>query len=118
MYVGQLGFNLASFPFTTALPRTGVEPTPTFVSSNLFGGRGTPSAISANGETNGIIWDNDVTQSGTDYLAAYSASATGTSINPIYTSNQNANDSLTAGVSGATGVKFSIPTVFNGMVYD
>ncbi|HZZ27992.1 MAG TPA: hypothetical protein VFE46_08305, partial [Pirellulales bacterium] len=119
MYVGQLGFNLASFPFTTASPRTGVEPTPNFVSSNLFGGRGTTSAISANGLSNGIIWDNDVTQSGTDYLAAYSASATGTGISPIYTSNQNsARDSLTGGQTNATGVKFSIPTVFDGMVYD
>jgi len=119
MYVGDLGFNLSTFPFTTASPRTGVEPTPNFVSSNLFGGRGTTSAISANGETNGIIWDNDVTQSGTDYLAAYTASATGSSINPIYTTNQNSSrDSLTGGLTNATGVKFSLPTVFNGMVYD
>ena len=118
MYVGELGFSITSFPFTTASPRTGVEPTPNFVSSNLFGGRGTTAAISANGLTNGIIWNNDVTQSSTDYLAAYSTSSTGT-VTAIYTSNQNSSrDSLTGGVSGATGVKFSIPTVFNGMVYD
>ena len=87
-YVGQLGFDLASFPFQPGIsPRTGVEPTPNFVSSNLFGGRGTTAAISANGLTNGIIWNNDVTQTGSDYLAAYSASATGTSVTPIYTSN-------------------------------
>src|SRR5262249_57232414 len=37
----------------------------------------------------------------------------------VYTSNQSsARDSLTGGVTNATGVKFSIPTVFNGMVYD
>src|SRR5262249_35536081 len=37
----------------------------------------------------------------------------------VYTSNQSsARDSLTGGVTNATGVKFSIPTVFHGMVYD
>ncbi|HEY2759674.1 MAG TPA: hypothetical protein VGI75_03005, partial [Pirellulales bacterium] len=118
-YVGQLGFNLTNFPFTTASPRIGIEPMPNFVSSNLFGGRGTTAAISANGLIDGIVWNNDITQTGSDYLAAYSASATGTSINPIYTSNQNAaRDSLTGGVTNATGVKFSVPTVFNGRVYD
>jgi hypothetical protein len=118
MYVGQLGFDLASFPFTSAVPRTGVEPAPNFVSSNLYGGRGTTVAISANGLADGIVWNNDVTQTGTDYLAAYSASATGGAVGPIYTSNQNAaRDSLTGGVANATGVKFSIPTVFSGMVY-
>ncbi len=120
MYVGELGFAITSFPFTAGpvSSRTGVEPSPNFISSNLFGGRGTTAAISANGLTNGVIWNNDVTQSGTDYLAAYAVSSSGT-VTPIYTSNDNAaRDSLTGGVSGATGVKFSIPTVFNGMVYD
>lgn len=119
-YVGQLGFALASFPFQPGIsPRTGVEPTPNFVSSNLFGGRGTTATISANGLANGIVWNNDITQTGSDYLAAYSASATGTNVAPVYTSNDNAaRDSLTGGVTNATGVKFSIPTVFNGMVYD
>jgi hypothetical protein len=54
-----------------------------------------------------------------DFLVAYDSSA-----NVIFNSNwsivgapNNLSDSLTNGVPGATGSKFSIPTVFNGLVY-
>ncbi len=125
-YVPELGFDVTAFPFVPGATssRTGIEPVPNFTSdttgsTSLFGGRGNTSATSADGLTNGIIWANNVTQTSTDFLVAYSASAIGSGILPIYTSNDNvARDQLTGGTSGATGVKFSIPTVFNGMVYD
>jgi Dockerin type I domain/PQQ enzyme repeat len=118
----EQGFNVATFPFSST-PHTGVQPTPSFTTANNFGGRGTTATISANGVSNGIIWNILVQQSGTDALVAYDASVTGTA-SQIFNSNwtisgqsSNTSDTLTNGAANATGVKFSIPTVFNGMVY-
>jgi hypothetical protein len=118
----EVGFNVANFPFTST-PHTGVQPSPSFTTANNFGGRGTTATISADGVNSGIIWNLVVQQAGTDALVAYSASANGT-VSQIFNSNwtiigqsTNTKDTLTNGVTNATGVKFSIPTVFNGMVY-
>ncbi len=124
IYVGlsganELGFTVSSllFPAGPTSSRTSTYAAPSFRTSTTIGSRGVTAAISANGLTNGIVWNNLVAQNSTDSLAAYSASATGT-VNQIYSSNTNtARDQLTANVTGATGVKFSVPTVFNGMVY-
>jgi hypothetical protein len=114
----EQGFALTDFVFKAG-PRTGIEPTPNFVTPNKFGGRGSTPTISANGLSNPIIWNNLVTQTSTDALMAYDTSG-----NVLFNSNwtilgqaNNINDTLTNGVASATGVKFSIPTVFNGMVY-
>jgi hypothetical protein len=123
-YVGlsganEVGFSPASFffPAGPTSSRTSIYASPSFRSSTALGSRGVTQAISANGLTNGLIWNNLVAQSSTDSLVAYSASPTGT-VSTIYSSQTNtARDQLTAGVTGATGAKFSIPTVFNGLVY-
>ncbi len=84
--------------------------------STSYGREGATPAVSANGSGNGIVWDLSPVVSGTiDDLIAYDATNYTT---PIYTSNQNSTrDSLVGSVSGATGVKFSVPTPVNGMVY-
>jgi hypothetical protein len=119
-YQPELGFNVASFPFSS-VPHTGVQPSPTFTTgTTLFGVRGTTASISSNGLSNGILWNLQVLGPGaTDALLAYDTSG-----NMLFNSNwklpgapDNTTDSLTAGASGATGVKFSVPTVYNGMVY-
>ncbi|HZZ26641.1 MAG TPA: dockerin type I domain-containing protein [Pirellulales bacterium] len=118
----QQGFIAADF-FFTSTPHTGIQPTPIFTSANDFGGRGTTASISSNGLANGIIWNTVVQQSGSDALVAYDVSATGI-VSEMFNSNwtivqqgSNITDTLTGGVDNATGVKSSIPTVFNGMVY-
>ncbi len=124
-YVGlsgakEVGFSVSNFffPAGPTSSRTATYATPSFTSNDTLGSRGVTAAISANALTNGLIWNNFVSQSSSDSLRAYNASATGT-VSTIYSSQTNsARDQLTAGVTGATGAKFSIPTVFNGLVYD
>jgi hypothetical protein len=82
----------------------------------IFGTRGPTQTVSANGTSNAMVWalSNNVT-SVTDNLLAYSAS---NYITAQYDTNTiPARDSLVGTVSGAKGVKFSVPTVINGMVY-
>ena len=114
----EQGFALTDFVFKAG-PRTGIEPIPNFTTPNNFGGRGTTPTISANGLSNAIIWNNFVSHASSDALIAYDTSG-----HVLFNSNwtilgqgSNISDSLTNGVTNATGVKFSIPTVFNGMVY-
>jgi hypothetical protein len=76
-------------------------------SADSFGFPGSTPSISANGTTSGIVWNLDT---GTNQLRAYDA---GNYANELYTSTQAAGnrDQL------STVVKFSVPTVANGMVY-
>ena len=104
-------------------PDTATGATISSQTSNNFGGRGTTASISGNGLTNDIVWSVVSALSTSDSLMAYNASNLGTL---LYSSNTNSSrDSLTnggtipgTGASGATGAKFNVPTVFNGMVYD
>jgi len=108
-------FSVAGFASGTVPPGTFV-PTVEQQTSFVFGTRGPTQSISANGTSNGVIWglSNNVTGV-TDNLIAYNVN---TYNNPAYDSNTNAGrDSLVGTVSGARGVKFSVPTVINGMVY-
>src|SRR6202012_6087652 len=58
-------------------------------------------------------WGLNVNLAGTDQLMAF-AENLGTA---IYSSNTNASDKLAGSAGGATGVKFTSPTVINGLVY-
>jgi hypothetical protein len=114
----EQGFALTDFTFKAGT-RTGIEPTPNFTTANKFGGRGTTPAISSNGLSNPIIWNTLVQHLSTDALMAYDTSG-----NTLFNSNwtivgqaNNISNTLTNGVTNATGVKFSIPTVFNGMAF-
>ncbi len=118
----ELGFNVTAttpnFFFTSAVPRTGVEPAPNFTSA-AFGNRGTSATITSNGLSSGIIWNINEDGSSSDALTAYST--TGTLLfSSAWKINGAANatsDTLQNGVSGATGPKFGLPTAFNGMIY-
>jgi hypothetical protein len=110
-------FNVGSFQASSSPPPPGSASTNTPVATTTmttFGSRGTTSSISANGDSNAVVWNLNVAQASTDDLLAYTTSL-GT---PIYDSQTNAaRDQLTGGVTNATGVKFSLPTIYNGMAY-
>jgi hypothetical protein len=108
-------FSVGAFASGTIPPGTFVPPVEQ-QTSFIFGTRGPTQAISANGTSNAVIWglSNNVTGV-TDNLIAYNVN---TYTNPAYDTNTNpGRDSLVGTVSGARGVKFSVPTVINGMVY-
>jgi hypothetical protein len=117
----ELGFSVSSLITGTVPPDTGVGTSPNFVSTIVFGDRGTTATISASGLSNGVIWNNVINENSSDSLQAFQESLTG-SVAPLFSSNSTQpggpSNTLTGGVSGATGVKFSLPTVFSGMVYD
>ena len=107
-------FNVSSFQASQSPPGTASANTPAASTSNSFGSRATTTSISANGSSNALVWALNVGPSSTDDLLAYTTSL-GTAI--YDTNTDSSRDSLAGGVSGATGVKFNVPTVFNGMVY-
>jgi hypothetical protein len=82
--------------------------TPTSSGPDKYAYPGSTPSISANGTTNGVVWDLDT---GTSQLRAYNASGYNTE---LYTSAQAANgrDALVGSV-----VKFTVPTVTNGHIY-
>jgi fibronectin type 3 domain-containing protein len=82
--------------------------TPTSQGPDSYAYPGSTPSISANGTSNGVVWDLDT---GTSQLRAYNASGFNTE---LYTSAQAASsrDALTGSV-----IKFSVVTVDNGKVY-
>jgi hypothetical protein len=82
--------------------------TPTSQGPDHYAYPGSTPSISANGTSNGVVWDLDT---GTNQLRAYNATGFNTE---LYTSAQAASnrDALTGSV-----VKFSVATVDNGHVY-
>jgi fibronectin type 3 domain-containing protein len=80
---------------------------PTSQSSDSYSFPGPSSSISANGNTNGIVWELD---HGSNELRAYDATNYTTE---LYTSSQAANNRDLLG----SVVKFTVPTVANGKVY-
>jgi hypothetical protein len=121
----EMGFNVTSttpnFFFTPGptSSRTGVEPTPNFLTAATFGNRGTSATITANGLSNPVIWNINDDGSTSDALTAYSTSAALLFSSAWKISGQSTatSDTLENGVSGATGPKFGLPTAFNGMIY-
>jgi hypothetical protein len=101
-YVAQ-GDTAKAFSLTNGA----ISDNPTSQSADSYGFPGSTPSISANGSTDGIVWDID---HGTNQLRAYSAGHYGTE---LYTSAQAANnrDQL------SSTIKFTVPLVANGMVY-
>jgi len=85
---------------------------PTSLSANIFRFPGSVSSVSSSGTSNGIIWTLDNSNYGPACCQALYAYDATNLANQLYNSNQN---SLRDSPGGA--VKFSIPTVANGMVY-
>ncbi len=117
-YVGLAGkpnwqFNANTFQAATSPPGTASVNTPINVTTTTFPRRGTTSSFSSSGTANGIVWNLNVNHVSTDSLMAFNINLGA----PIYSSQTNAGDNLPGGVSGATGVKFSLPTIANGIVY-
>lgn len=81
--------------------------TPTSRSVDTFTYAGSTPSISANGESNGIVWDID---RGTNQLRAYSSDSYATQ---LYHSGQAAGNRDRLG----TAATFQVPTVVNGHVY-
>jgi hypothetical protein len=89
-----------------------LDETPVSQGTSVSGFPGEVQSISANGTTNGIVWDAEVdgfATGGPAILRAYDANNLST---PLYASNQ-AGPRDTAG----GGIKFSTPTIANGHVY-
>jgi hypothetical protein len=128
---GDIYFDLDDLPIfqisvgsllsATSPPGSGVYTSIANKSSVSISGHGSSTTISANGTANAIAWVVDANLSSSDDLLAFNASNVAT----LYDSQTNASrDSLTNGgtfpgtsKTGATGVEFELPTVFNGMVY-
>jgi hypothetical protein len=77
---------------------------PAHATTSVFGYPGVTDAVSANGTSDGIIW----TLNGVTGLQAYDAGA----LNTLYSSTQNAGRD-----QSPPYVKFTVPLVFDGMVY-
>jgi hypothetical protein len=117
-YVGLAGkpnwqFNVNTFQAATSPPGTASANVPINVTTTTFPRRGTTSSFSSNGAANGIVWNLNVNHVSTDSLMAFNINLGA----PIYSSQTNAGDNLPGSVSGATGVKFAVPTIANGIVY-
>ena len=107
IYTTGVGYPISQFSIAN-----GTMSTPAFsVSNNVFPPRGATPAVSASGNTNGVVWILDLTawpSNGTAILDAYDA----TDVSQLLFSSP-------AGGTGAAGaaVKFTVPTVANGKVY-
>ena len=114
MYVG--GDTTTLKMFSVANGQLGTSPSSE--SQNIFGdggvdGQGTNPVVSANGILNGIVWALDNSPFGSNSPAILHAYDASNLSDELYNSTQAAGGRDTAG--GA--VKFTLPTVANGLVY-
>jgi uncharacterized protein (TIGR03118 family) len=89
-----------------------LDPTPVSQGTIISGFPGTVESVSADGTSNGIVWSPQVdgfASDGPAILRAYDANDLST---PLYASNQAGPRDRAGG-----GVKFTTPTIANGMVY-
>jgi hypothetical protein len=110
---GVRTFNLNTFQYTTSsLPANdNNNPAPLATTSATFANHGSTSAISANGSSNPIVWNIDAQKStSNDDLLAFNLNG----MSNLYTSGSGV---LTGNITNDTATKFSVPSVFNGMVY-
>jgi hypothetical protein len=110
VYFCGAGDNLKEFPLSNGLLAT----SPSETSGHGFNFPGCTPVVSADGNTNGIIWSVDTSTYGTPaptlgpaVLYAYQAGT----LTPLWNSSQTGTD--TAG----NAVKFAVPTIANGKVY-
>ncbi|HEV2946003.1 MAG TPA: VCBS repeat-containing protein [Gemmataceae bacterium] len=92
---------------TFSISNAAITAMPTSQGPDTFAYPGSTPSISANGTSNGVVWDLDT---GTNQLRAYDAATYATE---LYTSAQAAGNRDALG----TVIKFSLPTVANGQLY-
>ena len=93
-------------------PSTGMISTdPIFQGTVVYGGHGATSSLSANGTTDGILWEINTTNSGSGPAVLYAYDPTNLATE-LYNSSQAGNRDV-AGVA----VKFTVPTIADGHVY-
>ena len=108
VYFGAVADDLKAFPVANGL----LSAYPMAKGSTEFDYPGGMSAVSANGQSNGIVWvlqANQFAKPGPAVLRAYDAANIGLE---LYDSNMNPSRD-TAGPA----VKFTVPTVANAKVY-
>jgi hypothetical protein len=109
---GRIYVTGQNFPLIQFAIAGGLITTPqTANSTNTFPPRGGVPAVSANGNTNGVVWILDLSawaSNGTAILDAYDATNV---TQPLFKSPSSG----TGAAGGA--VKFTVPTVANGKVY-
>jgi hypothetical protein len=105
IYFGAVNDNLKAFPFSGGL----LGSVPNSESPEIFPNRGASFAVSANGNTNGILWAVQDNSPSSGALYAYDATNLA---HELYSSTQ-------AGSRDTLGIatKFSIPLVANGKVF-
>jgi hypothetical protein len=86
---------------------------PTSESAEVFNFSGPTPSVSANGNTNGIVWALDNGSNASSCCQALHAYAATNLAQELYNTNQASNNGDVPG--GA--VKFSVPTIANGKVY-
>ncbi len=108
IYIGGSFDTLKMYSFTNAR----LSSTWTARTAQFFNFPGATPSISANGNTNGIVWglqNEAYSTSGPAVLFAWDATNVG---NQLYASNQ-----VPARDTAGTAIKFDVPTVTNGKVY-
>ena len=103
-YIGQTDF-AQQYQLSGGLLST----SPVTESKNKFGHRGAQAVVSANGNTNGIMWAIEYLQGANGVLHAYDA-------NNLATELYNSTQAGQRDVFGI-GARFAVPTVVNGKVY-
>jgi hypothetical protein len=105
VYFQGVGDTLTAFQLSSGL----LSRTPTSRSSDIAGYPGATPSISANGQTNGIVWTIELDASEHAILHAHDAADVALE---LYNSSQAAHRDRIG-----PGVKFSVPTIANGNVY-
>jgi hypothetical protein len=107
LYVQGVGEFLKTYALSNAL----INPTPLSQATETLGFRGATPSISANGLTNGIVWQLAPTASVNPSLRAYNADNLSQKLYDSYLSSQ-------AGFADVLSfVKFVVPTIANGKLY-
>ncbi|MFZ0421147.1 MAG: hypothetical protein WAM04_23810 [Candidatus Sulfotelmatobacter sp.] len=110
------GYAISAYSWNASV--TTMSTTPTSTGSTVFITHGATPSVSANGNTNGIVWEIDNSNYsydkgvplGPSILYAYDATNLATE---LYNSSQAANGRDTAGQA----LKFTVPTIANGKVF-
>jgi Bacterial Ig domain len=109
IYVGATNNALKAFSFNAG--NSGLlSASPTSYSAETYGFPGPTPSISANGNTNGIVWalQNDTYNTGAAVLHAYDATNLANELYSTYLDTEN---------EPGPAVKFTVPTIANGKVY-
>jgi hypothetical protein len=102
----------AGFPMQFSLQGGLISTLPIVTSNKKFGYPGGAPVISANGNSNGIVWAMQVDRFGTNKPAVLRAFDASNVSRQLY----NSSDDATRDTAGPA-VKFTVPTVANGKVY-